>query len=112
MLFPSLDHNFMWKILEEISIPPNIIRVVRLLYHRLVTDILYKGRVVASHPIASGIKHGCPLSGSLSALTLDPLIRYYLTRLTLRSSVICAFGRLRPGHVEYVPPVADRLNDI
>lgn len=90
--FPSLDHDFMWKVLETMRVSPKIIRIVHLLYHQLVTEILYKGRDVASHPIASGIKQRCPLSGTLFALTLDRLIRHYLCTITLRSSVICAFA--------------------
>lgn len=90
--FLSLAHDFMWRVLEGLHINPKVIRLVRLLYRQLVTNILYKGRDVATHPIASGIKQGCPLSGTLFALTLDPLIRRYLSVLTLRSSVICAFA--------------------
>lgn len=90
--FPSLDHGFMWRVLEEMNLPSKLIRVVRLLYHRLETHILYKGRIVASHPKASGMKQGCPLSGTLFALALDPLIRHYLMTTTLHSSAICAFA--------------------
>lgn len=90
--FLSLDHDFMWAVLRTMGLRASIVSVVQLLYYQLVTQILYKGRVPVSHPIASGIKQGCPLSGTLFALSLDPLIRYYLMEITLRSSVICAFA--------------------
>lgn len=49
-------------------------------------------RVVSSHPVASGIKQGYPLLGTLLALTLDPLIRHYLLVTTLCCFVICPFA--------------------
>lgn len=66
----------MWRVLEEMQVPEELIQVVRMLYKDLVTHILCKGRVVGEFPMTSGIKQGCPLSGTLFALSLDPLIRY------------------------------------
>lgn len=90
--FPSLDHGFMWAVLEAMGLPDEMLQVIKLLYHELYAEILYKGQVVGGFPILSGIKKGCPLSGALFALTLDPLIRRYLSELALRSSCICAFA--------------------
>lgn len=90
--FPSLDHNFMWRVFETMGLPIEMLRVIKLLYDELFTEILYKGQIVGKFPIPSGIKQGCPLFGTIFALTLDPLIRHYLSELTLRSSCICAFA--------------------
>lgn len=90
--FPSLDHDFMRAVLRTMGLPASIVNVVQLLNYQPVTQILHKGRVAAPQPIALGIKHGCPLSGTLFALSLGPLIRYYLMGITLRSSVMCAFA--------------------
>lgn len=90
--FPSLDHDCMWKVLEEMNLSVKIVRSVRLHYHQRITDMTSstRGRVVSPRPFASGIKQGCPLSGTCFVLTLDPLIRHDLLATPLPSSAMCA----------------------
>lgn len=57
-----------------------------------VAEVIYAGERVAELPMASGIKQGSPLSGTLFAIMLNPLIRRYLFTGTLASTQLCAFA--------------------
>lgn len=66
-------------------IPGDLLRATMALYNNLTTTILCCGQEVATFPVTSGIKQGCPLSGTLFALALDPLVRRTLSRAVLHS---------------------------
>lgn len=90
--FPSLDREFMVLVLERFGVPITLLRAVRALYHDLVTFVVFAGESVAEMRMDSGIKQGCPLSGTLFALALDPMVRRYLAEVTMASSRLCAFA--------------------
>lgn len=90
--FPSIGHDWLWAVLERMQLPLPLLCLIKALYHNLVTQLSLDGEIVGTVRIASGIKQGCPLSGTLFALGLDPLIRRYLSSVTFASSRICAFA--------------------
>lgn len=57
-----------------------LIAIIRMLYHDLRADFVYGGTVVTTIALHSGVRQGCPLSGTIFALSLDPFIRWYLSR--------------------------------
>lgn len=82
----------MFAVLRRIGVPGPLLRLVKGLYTDLVTAADFGGEAVADLAMTSGIKQGCPLSGALFALALNPIIRRYLASLTLVSSKFCAFA--------------------
>ena len=50
------------------------------------------GRVLPAFPVLSGIKQGCPSSGTIFAIALDPFIRMLCMRIPRHLGVFCAFA--------------------
>lgn len=65
--------------------------VVVALYRDLKAAIVSAGEEVATMQLQSGIKQGCPPSATLSATTLEPLIRRHPFSVTGASSRTCTF---------------------
>lgn len=57
-----------------------MIAIIHMLYHGLRTDFVYAGDVVTTISLHSGIRQTCPYSGTIFALSLDPFVRWYLSR--------------------------------
>lgn len=90
--FPSLSHTWLFAVLEEIGINPYLRNLILALYNNLVTTVYFGGCELDGINITSGIKQGCPLSGSIFAIAADPLIRAYLAATTMQSSRIGVFA--------------------
>ena len=75
-----------------ILINMDILNILRELYadHRVLLRLV--GRVLPGFPVLSGIKQGCPCSGTLFAIALDPFIRMLCMRISRRLGVFCAFA--------------------
>eukprot|EP00959_Pyramimonas_sp_CCMP1952_P460534 9480036-Pyramimonas_sp.AAC.1 len=57
------------------GVPSCIIRALRFLYAGIRATIVLGGQRFPGFEIESGIKLGCPASGSIFALSLDPIVR-------------------------------------
>ena len=72
--FDSLDHDFLFAVLEKIGMPPWVTNIVK----GLMTDVrvrpLLKGRIRTTIPICRGVKQGCPLSPLLFVIAYDPFL--------------------------------------
>ena len=90
--FPSLAHQWIYLVLERVGAPMKWIKLIKKLYKGCPCNILFAGAVCIVILIESGIKQGCPASGSLFALAADPLIRFMLVEGALRGSRILAYA--------------------
>jgi hypothetical protein len=90
--FPSLAHAWIFMVLAAMHIPCGFIGAIRQLYACCWAMLVFNGAELGSILIESGIKQGCPLSGSIFALAIDPLIRYLLHTSVLGSICITAFA--------------------
>jgi len=90
--FPSLQHKFLFYVLKRMGIPRRMLNVLVKLYKDCGTIIVYNGGVFQGLIIKSGIKQGCPLSGTLFALALDPFIRLLLSRIEHPHDTLTAFA--------------------
>jgi hypothetical protein len=90
--FPSLSQEWMFQVLRKMQIPRMVIRALRALYNDNDATIFFNGAAHSTITITSGIKQGCPASGVLFALALDPFLRYLLMRIPPPLNVVTAFA--------------------
>jgi hypothetical protein len=90
--FPALAHSWIFVVLAAMNIPVGFRSAICRLYSHCIAYLMLGGALVGSLPICSGIKQGCPLSGSIFALAIDPLIRRILAASVLNSIRITAFA--------------------
>ena len=107
--FPSLNHVFVWKVLKKYGIPKGIINAIKGMYYNHSVKLRRRGRLLTGFIIGTGIKQGCPCSGSIFALALDPFIRYLLTRVPAHSLQVRAFaddlGALIHDVIQHFPKI-------
>ena len=72
--------------------PRLIILVMQQLYNNCLATIRFGSLTTISMLISSGIKQGCPASGSLLALALDPFFRMLVEAVPQPYNMICAFA--------------------
>jgi hypothetical protein len=90
--FPSIAHAWIFMVLTTMGIPARFIAAIQKLYLDCFAALSFNGMELDALCIASGIKQGCPLSGSIFALAIDPLVRFLLTSSVLGSMQITAYA--------------------
>ena len=90
--FPSLSHHYLFQALHHMGLPPNIIYALHQLYQHNYCHIHINGATHAGFTITSGIKQGCPASGSMFALALHPFLKYLASHLPPPRTVTLAFA--------------------
>ena len=90
--FPSIAHTYMWQVLQRYAIPMSYINILKGMYHNYRIQLRVGGRVFNGFSIQAGIKQGCPCSGSLFALGLDPFIRMVCLRIPPAVGKFLAFA--------------------
>jgi hypothetical protein len=79
--FPSLSHQWLFVVLVKMGIPQATIQAFKALYRDCFATIMLMGKRRRRFAIKSGIRQGCPASGTLFALAMDPCIRYLIARI-------------------------------
>lgn len=64
-----------FRFLRNVHIPTPLCNLIVAIYTDLSMMVLFKRQAVAMLGITSGVKHDCPLSGTLFALGLEPFVR-------------------------------------
>jgi endonuclease/exonuclease/phosphatase family metal-dependent hydrolase len=90
--FPSLAHQWLFVVLIRMGIPKSFIRSVKALYCGGVAVVVLQGARWGRFPILSGIRQGCPASGSLFALAIDPCFRYIMDKLGPGRGILTAYA--------------------
>ena len=90
--FPAIAHAWLFMVLRAIGVPPNVLLLIAALYADCEALIVLNGQVVNMFSVASGIKQGCPLSGTIFALAIDPLIRALTSRIITPPSLLSAYA--------------------
>lgn len=89
--FPSLAHQWMWAAINALGVCTEFHSLLHVLYFELITTVFFDNSELNTIKIAAGIKQGCPLSGTLFAIAVDPLVRAHLD-ITLHYATICLFA--------------------
>ena len=78
----TLNHEYLFYILKQFGFGPSCISCVTLLYNHIFSLIKVNDGLCLPLWIGSGIQQGCPLSGILYSLCIEPLL------ICLRSSLM------------------------
>ena len=73
--FPSISHEYLFKVLEHIGLPRTAMNLVAALYNGNRCIIKCGGTTFPGFPMKAGIRQGCPLSPLLFAVVVDLLLR-------------------------------------
>uniref|UniRef100_A0A7M4G3I8 Reverse transcriptase domain-containing protein n=1 Tax=Crocodylus porosus TaxID=8502 RepID=A0A7M4G3I8_CROPO len=71
--FDRVDRTYLFQTLEAFGFGPFFIGALRVLYQDTSSLLKVNGVLCAPFPIHRGIHQGCPLSGMLYALAIEPL---------------------------------------
>jgi hypothetical protein len=90
--FPSLAHQWLFVVLRKMRIPKFMIKCIQELYRDGFAEIVLMGLRWGRLPILSGIRQGCPASGSLFVLAMDPCFRFIMAKMGPKQGIITAFA--------------------
>ena len=79
--FPSVAHAWMFCVLKHIRIPKGLLVAIKLLYEDNQAFMACGDQLLWLYLIVSGVLQGCPLSGSLFVVTIDPLLALFKKKL-------------------------------
>ena len=60
--FDSVDHEFLFHLLEHIGIPTDFIKWVKIMYSNATSVVRHNGWLTVPFPLGRGVQQGCPLS--------------------------------------------------
>ncbi len=73
--FARVDHGYLFSALSSFGFGERFISWVKLLYRDVSVLVKVGGGLSASVPVKIGIRQGCPLSGQLNSIAIEPLLR-------------------------------------
>jgi len=79
--FPSVSHAWIRLVLQFIRFPSGLFSVVCGLYHKNQAFLGTPDGIVFMFLVLSGVLQGCPLSGSLFVIVIDPLLHMFKVHL-------------------------------
>ena len=72
--YDSVSRHFLLNLLRKIGIPPEIITMIEVLFHKIRACPILNGQHKVHIEMINGLKQGCPLSPILFNLAIDPLL--------------------------------------
>lgn len=80
--FDHVDHEYLFATMKAFGFKYVFIAWVKLLYSGAVCLIKVRGGLSVPVPVGRGIRQGCPLSGQLYSLAVEPLLCLLRKRLS------------------------------
>ena len=71
--FDKIQHPFMMKALQKISIEGTYLNIVKAMYDKPKANIILNGEKLKAFPLRSGTRQGCLISPLLSNIVLEVL---------------------------------------
>jgi hypothetical protein len=72
--FDRVDRDLIYKILQKLNFPSNIIEYIKILYEESVSIFKVNNQLTGKVPLNRGIKQGCPLAALLYIVYIEPFI--------------------------------------
>ena len=73
--FDKIQHPFMIKTLQKMSIEGTYLNIVKAIYDKPTANIILTGEKLKAFPLRSRTRHGCPLSPLLLNIVLEVLVQ-------------------------------------
>lgn len=80
--FDRIGHQYLFHVLEIYNFGPSIINYIRLLYKNASCMFRVANNLTAPIDFVNGIRQGCPLSGVLFTLSIEPLLNLIRRSIT------------------------------
>ena len=90
--FPSVRHAWLRRVFAAMGFPGSFTDAFMQLYADNRAEVWVGGHTGVYLTILSGIRQGCPASGSVFALAIDPVIRMIVAALPPHHSITIAFA--------------------
>ena len=74
--FDSVDHNWLYKVLNAMQFPPLLIKVIVELKPNAFSSIIVNGFITRPLLLARGVRQGDPISLFLFLVAVEPLVSY------------------------------------
>ena len=71
--FDKIQHLFMIKTLQKMSIEGTYLNIVKAIYEKPTANIIFNGEKLKAFPLRSGTRQECPLSPLLFNIVLEVL---------------------------------------
>ncbi len=72
--FDRVDHQFLFRVLKAFSFGDTFVAMIKLLYNDATCMVKMSGGLSVPVRVQRGIRQGCPLSGQLYSLVIEPLL--------------------------------------
>ena len=79
--FDNVDHTYLFNTMKSMGFGDFFISCIKLLYNDAEGLIKVCGSLTAPFPIEKGIRQGCPLSGLLYSIAIEPFLHLLRQRL-------------------------------
>lgn len=72
--FDRVDHQYLFKTLEAFGFGPYFVSLIKMLYNEVYSMLKINGSLTRPFSVSREIRQGCPLSGLLYAISIEPLL--------------------------------------
>lgn len=79
--FDRVEHLYLWSTMECFGFSSQFINMVRVLYCNIEGVLKINGGLSAPFSVRRGVRQGCPMSGMLYSIAIEPLLHRLRTEL-------------------------------